>query len=215
MAPRGHGSSISLSSPAGGLVGGAAYGASKASLEAMTRAWAAEYSASGVRLNAIGPGPVCTPTRSGPELITALRRNHAMHRAAQPWERAARFRSDRQRRGRCHPASEAGVARSHPLVASHPATRTRLPTRTVHRLMRSRAIATTVDAMNSPTGQKRPCEQRISRRMSWPTFPALSRHMASRIGDRHPRVSVVVAERRRLGVLRTAHRAEPREESHV
>jgi NAD(P)-dependent dehydrogenase (short-subunit alcohol dehydrogenase family) len=77
MAPRGHGSSISVSSAAGDLVGGAAYGASKASLEAMTRPWAAEYSSSGVRLNAIGPGPVCTPTRSGPELITALRRNHA------------------------------------------------------------------------------------------------------------------------------------------
>ncbi len=30
------------------LVGGAAYDATKASLEAMTRAWAAEYSASGV-----------------------------------------------------------------------------------------------------------------------------------------------------------------------
>ena len=41
-----------------GLVGGAAYGATKASLEAMTRAWAAEYSASGVRVNAIAPGPV-------------------------------------------------------------------------------------------------------------------------------------------------------------
>jgi NAD(P)-dependent dehydrogenase (short-subunit alcohol dehydrogenase family) len=57
MAARGHGSIVSLSSMAGGvgLVGGAAYGATKASLEAMTRAWAAEYSASGVRVNAIAP----------------------------------------------------------------------------------------------------------------------------------------------------------------
>jgi len=40
MAARGHGSIVSLSSMAGGvgLVGGAAYGATKASLEAMTRA---------------------------------------------------------------------------------------------------------------------------------------------------------------------------------
>ena len=62
MAARGHGSIVSLSSMAGGvgLVGGAAYGATKASLEAMTRAWAAEYSASGVRVNAIAPGPVYT-----------------------------------------------------------------------------------------------------------------------------------------------------------
>src|SRR6267378_8047098 len=63
MAARGHGSIVSLSSMAGGvgLVGGAAYGATKVSLEAMTRAWAAEYSASGVRVNAIAPGPVYTP----------------------------------------------------------------------------------------------------------------------------------------------------------
>src|SRR5206468_3686571 len=46
MAARGHGSIVSVSSMAGGvgIVGGAAYGATKASLEAMTRAWAAEYS---------------------------------------------------------------------------------------------------------------------------------------------------------------------------
>jgi NAD(P)-dependent dehydrogenase (short-subunit alcohol dehydrogenase family) len=62
MAARGRGSIVSLSSMAAGvgLVGGAAYGATKVSLEAMTRAWAAEYSASGVRVNAIAPGPVYT-----------------------------------------------------------------------------------------------------------------------------------------------------------
>ena len=88
MAARGHGSIVSLSSMAGGvgLVGGAAYGATKASLEAMTRAWAAEYSASGVRVNAIAPGPVYTPSPSGPEFITALGQTTPMHRAAQPEE---------------------------------------------------------------------------------------------------------------------------------
>jgi NAD(P)-dependent dehydrogenase (short-subunit alcohol dehydrogenase family) len=88
MAARGHGSIISLSSMAGGvgLVGGAAYGATKASLEAMTRAWAAEYSASGVRVNAIAPGPVYTPTPSGPEFIRALGETTPMHRASQPEE---------------------------------------------------------------------------------------------------------------------------------
>ncbi len=88
MATRGHGSIVSLSSMAGGigLVGGAAYGATKASLEAMTRAWAAEYSASGVRVNAIAPGPVYTPTPSGPEFITALGQTTPMQRAAQPEE---------------------------------------------------------------------------------------------------------------------------------
>ena len=88
MAARGHGSIVSVSSMAGGvgLVGGAAYGATKASLEAMTRAWAAEYSASGVRVNAIAPGPVYTPTPSGPEFITALGETTPMHRASQPEE---------------------------------------------------------------------------------------------------------------------------------
>jgi NAD(P)-dependent dehydrogenase (short-subunit alcohol dehydrogenase family) len=88
MAARGHGSIISLSSMAGGvgLVGGAAYGATKASLEAMTRAWAAEYSASGVRVNAIAPGPVYTSTPSGPEFIAGLGETTPMHRASQPEE---------------------------------------------------------------------------------------------------------------------------------
>ena len=88
MATRGRGSIVSLSSMSGrvGLVGGAAYGATKASLEAMTRAWAAEYSASGVRVNAIAPGPVYTPSPSGPEFITALGETTPMNRASQPEE---------------------------------------------------------------------------------------------------------------------------------
>src|ERR1700729_2129709 len=88
MAARGHGSIVNMSSMAGGvgLVGGAAYGATKASLEAMTRAWAAEYSARGVRVNAIAPGPVYTPTPSGPEYITALGDTTPIHRASQPEE---------------------------------------------------------------------------------------------------------------------------------
>ncbi|MDX6708402.1 MAG: hypothetical protein QOI48_4248 [Solirubrobacteraceae bacterium] len=88
MAARGHGSIVSLSSMAGGvgLVGGAAYGATKASLEAMTRAWAVEYSASGVRVNAIAPGPVYTPSPSGPDFIKALGETTPMNRASQPEE---------------------------------------------------------------------------------------------------------------------------------
>jgi NAD(P)-dependent dehydrogenase (short-subunit alcohol dehydrogenase family) len=88
MAARRRGSIVSMSSMAGGvgLVGGAAYGATKASLEAMTRAWAAEYSASGVRVNAIAPGPVYTPSPSGPEFITALGETTPMRRASQPEE---------------------------------------------------------------------------------------------------------------------------------
>jgi NAD(P)-dependent dehydrogenase (short-subunit alcohol dehydrogenase family) len=88
MAARGHGCILNLSSMAGGvgLVGGAAYGATKAALEAMTRAWAAEYSGSGVRVIAVAPGPVYTPTPSGPEFISALGDTTPMHRASQPEE---------------------------------------------------------------------------------------------------------------------------------
>jgi NAD(P)-dependent dehydrogenase (short-subunit alcohol dehydrogenase family) len=85
MAARGHGCIVSVGSMAGGvgLVGGAAYGATKASLEAMTRAWAAEYSASGVRINVVAAGPVYTPASGRTE---ALGETTPMHRASQPEE---------------------------------------------------------------------------------------------------------------------------------
>jgi NAD(P)-dependent dehydrogenase (short-subunit alcohol dehydrogenase family) len=62
MASRGHGSIVSLDSMAGhvGLAGGAAYGATKAALSALSRAWAAEFSPAGVRVNTVAPGPVYT-----------------------------------------------------------------------------------------------------------------------------------------------------------
>ena len=60
MAERGSGSIISMASMAGqiGLVGGAAYGATKAALSSMTRSWAAEFSPRGVRVNTVAAGPV-------------------------------------------------------------------------------------------------------------------------------------------------------------
>lgn len=62
MAARGSGSIINVGSRAGriGRVGGAAYSGTKAALEGMTRAWAAEFSPAGVRVNAIAPGPIGT-----------------------------------------------------------------------------------------------------------------------------------------------------------
>jgi NAD(P)-dependent dehydrogenase (short-subunit alcohol dehydrogenase family) len=88
MAGRGSGSIVSVSSMAGhvGLSGGAAYGATKAAIESMTRAWAAEFSATGVRVNAIAPGPVYTSTPSGPEFIKALGETTPLNRASQPEE---------------------------------------------------------------------------------------------------------------------------------
>jgi NAD(P)-dependent dehydrogenase (short-subunit alcohol dehydrogenase family) len=86
MVARGAGSIINLSSMAGqiGLAGGAAYGATKASLTALTRAWAAEFSGSGVRVNAIAPGPV--DTGAAPERIAALAATTLLKRAASPAE---------------------------------------------------------------------------------------------------------------------------------
>jgi len=60
MAERGRGSIINLGSMAGtiGLVGGAAYGATKAAMASMARSWAAEFSPQGVRVNAVAAGAV-------------------------------------------------------------------------------------------------------------------------------------------------------------
>ena len=86
MAVRGKGSIVNLSSMAAqvGLPGGAAYSATKASLAAMTRSWAAEFSP-GVRVNAIAPGPVFT-AGSAPDRIAQLGETTILKRAAQPEE---------------------------------------------------------------------------------------------------------------------------------
>jgi NAD(P)-dependent dehydrogenase (short-subunit alcohol dehydrogenase family) len=67
MAASGGGSIINIGSMAGdvGLAGGAAYSGTKATLAAMTRSWAAEFSPAGVRVNTVAPGPVHTGTASG------------------------------------------------------------------------------------------------------------------------------------------------------
>jgi NAD(P)-dependent dehydrogenase (short-subunit alcohol dehydrogenase family) len=84
---RGIGSIINVGSMAGqiGLAGGAAYGATKAALAAMTRSWAAEFSPSGVRVNAIAAGPVLTGG-AAPDRIEALGATTLLARAAQPGE---------------------------------------------------------------------------------------------------------------------------------
>ncbi|MBG0831346.1 SDR family oxidoreductase [Planomonospora sp. ID67723] len=63
MAARGHGRIINISSIAAhlGTSTMVLYGASKAALESLTKAWAAEFGPSGVNVNAIAPGPTRTP----------------------------------------------------------------------------------------------------------------------------------------------------------
>ena len=87
MVERGQGSIVSVDSMAGhvGLSGAAAYGATKAALTAMSRAWAAEYSPAGVRVNTVAPGPAYTGG-ADEELITGLGATTLLGRAAQPAE---------------------------------------------------------------------------------------------------------------------------------
>jgi NAD(P)-dependent dehydrogenase (short-subunit alcohol dehydrogenase family) len=87
MAERGRGSIINLGSMAGqiGLAGGAAYGATKAAQAALARAWAAEFSPRGVRVNAVAPGPVFTGG-AAPDRTEKLGSTTLLNRAAQAKE---------------------------------------------------------------------------------------------------------------------------------
>ena len=62
MAARGSGSVVNVSTMVAqfGAEGMALYGSSKAAVELLTKAWAAEYGPKGVRVNAISPGPTRT-----------------------------------------------------------------------------------------------------------------------------------------------------------
>jgi NAD(P)-dependent dehydrogenase (short-subunit alcohol dehydrogenase family) len=83
MAANGGGSIVNVASMVAtvGLAGAAAYGGTKATLTAMTRAWAAEFSPRGVRVNAVAPGPVYTA--ADPARIEALGATTPLGRAAQ------------------------------------------------------------------------------------------------------------------------------------
>jgi NAD(P)-dependent dehydrogenase (short-subunit alcohol dehydrogenase family) len=64
IAARGGGSIINVSTMVAsyGQPGLAAYGASRAAIELLTKAWAAEFGPQNVRVNAVAPGPTLTPT---------------------------------------------------------------------------------------------------------------------------------------------------------
>jgi NAD(P)-dependent dehydrogenase (short-subunit alcohol dehydrogenase family) len=67
MAERGHGAIVNVTTIVAklGAPGMALYGSSKAALELLTKAWAAEYGPHGVRVNAVRPGPTRTEGTAG------------------------------------------------------------------------------------------------------------------------------------------------------
>ena len=87
MAAKGGGSIINVGSMAGeiGMAGGAAYGGTKGTLDAMTRAWAAEFSPSGVRVNTVASGPAYTGIQPR-EQTAAVGATTILDRAAEPEE---------------------------------------------------------------------------------------------------------------------------------
>jgi len=62
MAKRSHGAIVNVSTMVAdyGVAGMSLYASSKAALNLLTKAWAAEYGPSGVRVNAVSPGPTRT-----------------------------------------------------------------------------------------------------------------------------------------------------------
>ena len=92
MAAKGGGSIINISTMAAtiGMNGLAAYGASKAAVESLTKAWTAEYAAQGVRINTVAPGPTRTPaTAAMGDMFDILAASTPVGHGAAPEEIAA------------------------------------------------------------------------------------------------------------------------------
>jgi NAD(P)-dependent dehydrogenase (short-subunit alcohol dehydrogenase family) len=93
MAERGWGSIVNVSTMVAsfGQAGMAMYGASRAALELLTKAWAAEYGPRGVRVNAVAPGPTRTRMTEGipDEMVNQLAALAPAGRVAEPEELAS------------------------------------------------------------------------------------------------------------------------------
>ncbi len=89
MAQRGEGAIINVTTMVAefGLPGLSLYGASKAAVALLTKAWAAEYGPQGVRVNAVSPGPTRTPgTAAMGDGFEAIAATIPLGRAADPAE---------------------------------------------------------------------------------------------------------------------------------
>ncbi len=93
MAERGWGSIVNVSTMVAsfGQAGMAMYGASRAALELLTKTWAAEYGPSGVRVNAVAPGPTRTRMMEAipEEMVNQLAALAPAGRVAEPEELAS------------------------------------------------------------------------------------------------------------------------------
>jgi len=92
MVARGKGAIVNIITMAAdfGIVGMALYGSSKAALSLLTKAWAAEFGPSGVRVNAVSPGPTLTEgTAAMGEQLEHLAAMAPAGRIASPQEIAA------------------------------------------------------------------------------------------------------------------------------
>ena len=79
MVERGHGAIVNIGSITGlarQSAGSAVYSATKAAIHSFTKSWADEYGPSGVRVNAVAPGPIATE-RAG--RVRRSRRSDARH----------------------------------------------------------------------------------------------------------------------------------------
>jgi NAD(P)-dependent dehydrogenase (short-subunit alcohol dehydrogenase family) len=89
MVKRGRGSIINITATAAdkGFPGTSVYSATKAALAALTRTWAAEFGANGVRVNSVSPGPTRTPgTAALGEFIDDVAATLPLQRTARPEE---------------------------------------------------------------------------------------------------------------------------------
>ena len=89
MAKRGKGAIVNVSTMVAdyGMPGLSLYGSSKAAINLLTKAWAAEYGPSGVRVNAVSPGPTKTEgTQAMGEALDQLAAQAPAGRPATPDE---------------------------------------------------------------------------------------------------------------------------------